>query len=67
MHKRLKNALEECEFYKQELAAFSAGRGADAIKWGEDIKRWEEDQEKPVSQRAGVANPYEMPKAGMKF
>lgn len=67
LQKRLKNAVEECDFYRLELAAFSEGCRANVKIWEEDIRRWEEDQEKPVSQRNGVANPYEMPKAGMNL
>ncbi|KAE9397045.1 hypothetical protein BT96DRAFT_823805, partial [Gymnopus androsaceus JB14] len=65
LQKRLKNAVEERDFCRQELEAFSMGRRAEAVKWGEDIMRWEEDQEKSASEREGALNPYEMPKAGM--
>lgn len=60
----MKIASEEYQDHKEELKAFTQGREGDSNKWLNAITEWEEDQERPVNERVGSINPYQMPKGG---
>lgn len=60
----MKTAVEEYQTQKEELKAFTQGREVDSKIWLKGISEWEEDQERPLKERAGIDNPYQMPKSG---
>ena len=60
----MKTAVDEHRVHKEELKAFTEGRGGDTEAWLKIMSEWEEDQEQPVGERVGSMNPYEMPKGG---
>lgn len=60
----MKSAIEEHRVQKEELKAFTEGRGEVTATWLKAITDWEEDKERPAGERLGCMNPYEMPKGG---
>ncbi|KAJ3764973.1 hypothetical protein FB446DRAFT_655900, partial [Lentinula raphanica] len=64
LRKRQQVATKEFQIQQESLKEFSQGKGVETVGWKNRITGWEEDQDKPESERT-FANPYELPKSGL--